>query len=192
VDLISSSIQLITKYDKTKTELSCSCSPSKANKIRSIFPDFIRQYPQIWFSIAFPNDFGQAYLTFSKNIGNEIYVSFGSLLSTSKFLVHDIPFNGRTQWTMTFPNEHKLIIKHEDPDNRYSSIVLTLSMECINKNILVIDGNTHLDIILSIDSMTREVQEYDNKKSSRYLENLFFSLDLKLIFVCLDYMVIIQ
>jgi hypothetical protein len=76
---------------------------------------------------------------------------------------------------MTFPNEHKLIIKHEDLDNPHSSIVLTLSMQCVNKNILVIDGNTHSDIILSIDSMTREVQVYDNKKSSRYLEKLFFN-----------------
>jgi hypothetical protein len=30
--------------------------------------------------------------------------------------------------------------------------------------------------------MTRQVQEYDNKKSSKYLEKLFFSLDLKIIF----------
>ena len=88
VGLISSSIGTNTKYDKNKTQVSWSCSWQKAEQIRSSLPNFIAQYPQIWFSMKTSYS---AFLPFNKDIGNEIHVSFGSLLSTSKFLIHDTP-----------------------------------------------------------------------------------------------------
>jgi len=170
---ISSSIGIRTKYNKNKTQLSCSCSLSKAHEIRSMLANFIDQYPQIWFTIALPNNFGSAFLPFGKNIGNEIHVSFGSLLSTSKFLVHDTPLNDRTQWTITFCNEQTLVIECQADNTNNASIRLTFSMKCVDKNILVIDGNTYSDIILNMNTITTDVRTNDKIKTNRYFERQF-------------------
>jgi hypothetical protein len=123
------------------------------------------KYPQSWFSIALPNNIGNAFLPFNENIGNEIHVSFGSLLSTSKFLVHETPFDDRAQWTITFRNQETLLIEYH---TNSSSIRLTLSMACISKNVLVIDGDTYSDIILSMDTIATDVRAFNNTKSDRY------------------------
>jgi len=108
------------------------------------------------------------------NIGKEIHVRFGSLLSTSKFLVHDTPLNDRTQWTLTFPNEKTLVIECRTDNNKTnSSIRLSLSMKCkyIDKNILAVDGNTYSDVILNIDTITTDIRINDNIKTERYFKN---------------------
>ncbi|CAF2924367.1 unnamed protein product [Rotaria sp. Silwood2] len=171
VDLISSSIGIHTKYNENTTQVFCLCSLSKANQIRSTLANVIVQYPQIWLSINLPNNSNGIYLPFNTNIANEIHVSFGSLLSTSKFLIHDTPLNDRTQWTIKFSNEQKLIIECQPNQKTDSSVCLTLPMKCVNKNILVIDGNTYSDIIFNIDTMTTDVREYDNIKNDRLYGN---------------------
>jgi hypothetical protein len=171
-NLISSSIGIPTKYNKNKTQATCSCSFSKANEIRSILGNSIRQYPQIWFSITLPTKKStDAFIPFGKNIGNVIHVRFGSLLSTSKFLVHDTPLNDRTEWTIIFRNEQTLVIECQIDNKTNSSIRITLSMKCVDEKILVIDGNTYSDIILNIDTMATDVRINDNIKSDRYFKH---------------------
>ncbi len=165
VDLVFSSFGIRTKCNQNQTELSGSCTHSKANVIRSTFFNGMSNYLQSWFSIALPNNIGNAFLPFNENIGHEIHVSFGSLLSTSKFLVHETPFNDRAQWTITFRNEETLLIEcHADS----SLIRLTLSMKYVNKNILVIDGDTYSHIILNMDTITTDIRVVNNTKSDRY------------------------
>jgi hypothetical protein len=163
--LIFSSFGIRTTSNQNQTELSGSCTHSKADAIRSKFVNSMSKFHQSWFSIALPNNIGTAFLPFNENIGREIHVSFGSLLSTSKFLVHETPFDDRAQWTITFRKQETLLIEHH---TNSSSIRLTLSMECVNKNILVIDGDTYCDIILSMDTITNDVREINNTKSDRY------------------------
>jgi hypothetical protein len=161
-------IGIPTKFDKNKTQLSCSCSLTKAYEIRSMLSNVTGQYPQIWFSITQPNNKNPPFLQFSKNIGNETYVSFGSLLSTSKFLVHDTLLNDKTQWTITFRNEQTLVLECQANNKTNSSIRLTFSMKCIDKTILVTDGDTYSNIILNIDTITTDVRINNNIKTDRY------------------------
>lgn len=170
VKLISSLIGVPTKYQKNKAELSCSCSLPKAYQIRSILSNSMSHYPQIWFSITPPNNSGRSFLPFGKNIANKIHVSFGSLLSTSKFFVHDTPLNDSTEWTVIFYNGQTLTIECQADNKINLSIRLTLSMKCIDKNIFVIDGDTYSDIIFNVDAMTTDVRTISNTKNDRYLE----------------------
>ena len=164
-NLIFSSFGMRVVPNPNQTELSGSCTRSKANAIRSKFVNSMCTYPQCWFSIALPNNVGTAFLPFGENIGREIHVSFGSLLSTSRFLVHETLFDDRSQWTITFCNEQTLLIEHHTHD---SLIRLTVSMERVNRNILVIDGDTCCDIILSMDTIPTDVRAINNTKSDRY------------------------
>lgn len=170
VKLINSSIRIPTKLNKDKTELSCSCLLSKANEIRSTLANSIGQNSEIWFSINYPNKKNVPFFPFGENIGNEIHVSFGSLLSTSKFIVHDTPLNDFIQWTVLFPNRETLAIKCQVNNKTNSSLCLTFPMKCIDKTILVIDDDTYSDIILNINTITADARENDTINNNRYLE----------------------
>ena len=174
-DLISSSFDIRTDFDKNKNELSGACARSKLNIIRSKWTDVMSQYPQIRFSMTPPNNTGDGLLSLNENIGKEIHVFFGSLLSTSKFLIHDTPLKDRTRWTMkfmAFRNEETLVIECQADNTSSSSIRLTLSVKCVYKDILVIDSDAYSSIILSMDTITTDVRAIDKTNDVRSIEQI--------------------
>lgn len=188
VKLINSSFGISTKLNRNKTELSCSCSLSKADEIRSTLSNLIGQNRQIWFSITYPKDNKLPFIQFGKNIGNEIHISFGSLLSTSKFIVHDTSLkDDANQWTTMFCNDGKTLIIKCILLNKIIS--LTLPMEYIDKTVLVIDDDTYSNIILNIKTITADIRINDKRYFERYnLKKIY----LIYIYIYLDYMVLIH
>ena len=171
VDFISSSIGISTKHWTAEAQVSCACSIAQAHEIRSKLASLLRPYPQIWLSIDMSAHSKETFLPFNTNIGNDIHVSFGSLLSTSRFLIHNVPLHGSSQWTMTLPNQNTLEIKQQDATK--TSMSFSLSIEHLTKHVLVIDGDTHTTIILNTDNLIKEVQATNGTQSSRYTDYRF-------------------
>ena len=145
-------------YNANENKLSFTCSESKAEQIRLALANFLKQDPRIWFSISFTKTFGNLFFPFDKNIGGEVYIAFGSLLSTSKFFIHDTPLNSRNYWTALVRNQHTFVIECHTNDESNSSVSLTLPMKSIDKTILVKESANYSEIILNIDVITTDIR----------------------------------
>ena len=165
--LLSSSFGIRVEYDEKRCELYGECTRAQSSEIRSNWATVMNEYPQSWFSITSSNDRDYIDLPFNENLGNDIHISFGSLLSTSKFLIHDTPLSNRTRWTLALRDEQTLLIECQADQTSPSSIRLVLPLTLIRTDILVIDGDTYSNIILGANAITADVRTTSNNKENR-------------------------
>lgn len=166
-DLLSSAFDIHAEYHEKKCEISGECSRSEVNEIRSNLANVMSEHPQSWLSISLPNNRENVVFPFNENIDDEIQISFGSLLSTSKFLIHETPLSNRTRWIVTFRDEKTLLIECQATQISDSTIRFALPMQLIHKAILVIDHTNSTDVILSTDTITADVRITGSTKENR-------------------------
>jgi hypothetical protein len=160
-DLVKIISPLIGNHSLTKqkdNEISYKCSLLNARQIRSTLADSLSQYPQIWFSIDYPNQSNKSLSKFQQNID---HIFFGSLFSTEKFLIHDTPLTKTNHWIIKIANKQTLTIESNDET---SSIRLSIPFKFLHKDILVIDGEDFSEIIFSYNIITIEIRTNKNLK----------------------------
>ncbi|CAF1006376.1 unnamed protein product, partial [Adineta ricciae] len=104
--------------------------------------------------------------TFFNVPDDDIHVSFGSLLSTSKFIVHsiDLPFDDTPRWTMVL-DQKTCRIKCQS--GSAVTVRFTLLMKQIGTQIFVVETSTHTNIIMNMNNSIEEVQIIKNTGSSK-------------------------
>jgi len=148
-------------WQENNNVISCSCSPTQAEQIRSTFADTFGDYPQLWLSIDDRLE-KKNHLSYKseKSIGKIEYIRFGALLSIEKYLVHQTDLNGRSQWTGKFLKDNTLQLECQN-----LSIRLNLHFNSTDRTVFVIDGSDYADLIFSFDYVTVSMQSNENSKT---------------------------
>lgn len=142
------------KYDAKKKELVYPFSSSNLEQIRSVFVKVSARHPEIWLSIPQTSKTGDEFFPFEQSISDHIYLSFGCLLSTSKFFIHETPLQIWSSCTAMFLNEQTFVINCSN-----NQICLTFSMKSIDKTVLVKESDDYSEIIFSIQTITSDVRK---------------------------------
>lgn len=166
-NLLTSAFAIRVEYDEKRCELCGECTRAEASRIRSNLANVMNRYPQSWFSVTLPKETNYIDLPFDENVSDDVQISFGSLLSTSKFLIHETQLSNRTRWTLAFRDEQTLLIECQKDQTIHSSIRLILPLKLIHKDILVIDGEQYSDIILCTNTITADVRNINTIKETR-------------------------
>ena len=171
---ISASIGVRDLPKGKENQVTYACCVDKAEEIRSRLADCFVHSPQLWLSINHSlQSTTVSSKKFDKTIGQIDYIYFGALLSVEKFLVHSTCFDARQgQWSAKLSN-NAFVLECRSSNTTYC---LSLPLEEIHKEILVIDGEAYSEIILSFDKITIEVRDDANQKLSKYSIRRLFSL----------------
>ena len=189
--MLSFAFDIRGEYYEKKCEISGECPRSEVNEIRSNLANVMSEHRQSWFSISQLNNTEKVVFPFNENIDDEIQISFGSLLSTSTFLIHETPLSNRTRWAVTCRDEKTLLIECQTDQISNSTVRFALPMQLIHKAILVIDHTSSTDVILSTDTITADVRITGSTKESRSFTRIS-SINCSSIYCCLDCMAMIQ
>ena len=154
--IISSSLGIHLLPRKERNQFVGSCSLSRAHQIRSSLADSLGDHPHIWLSIDLPSPPSNVSSKFDRTIGHIDHVYFGALLSTEKFLAHDIPLSDTSAWSGKIINRHTLRVECSDPHSLHATICLSIPLRSIRKEMLVIDGECYAEIILGFTTMVVE------------------------------------